>query len=101
MLCDRAPPRRATLQHRIQDREQLAHTGRERRLLRLPRLTEALIERPNDSVPPRGDQRGHIEGRPHMGAAAPNGSPTFAKGVTSCNMILAWCRIGDGSPTAY
>ncbi|KAF4516168.1 hypothetical protein B566_EDAN000406 [Ephemera danica] len=42
---------RPTLQHRIENRKQLPHTGRQRQLLRFPGLAQALIEHPNHRIP--------------------------------------------------
>lgn len=50
------PSRRPILHHRIQNREQLPHAGRQHQLLRLPHLTESLIERPNHEVSARGGE---------------------------------------------
>ena len=72
-------PRCATRQHRIENREQLPHAGRQRQLLRLARLTQALVERPNRRIPARGDQRRHIERASDVGKSAPDGSPTFER----------------------
>ena len=85
------PPRRPTLQHRVEDGEQLPHAGRERQLLGLPRLTQALIEHSNDGISSCGDQRRHIEGRPHMGAPTPNGSSALESAA------VAWKRGDAGS----
>jgi hypothetical protein len=45
-LTGRYPPRCPVLQHRVENREELLHVGRQGELLRLPRLTQALIEAP-------------------------------------------------------
>ena len=39
-------------EHGVQDDRQFAHACRQRQLLRLPRLAESLIERPNDGIEP-------------------------------------------------
>src|SRR5439155_15728793 len=59
-------------EHRVQNREELAHAGREGHLLRLAGREEALIDRANHGVATRGDQRGHVERRANGSPSAPN-----------------------------
>jgi hypothetical protein len=50
MVCLHQPPGRPMFQHRIEDREQLAHADRQLHLLRLPGSLQALIEGSNDGI---------------------------------------------------
>lgn len=78
MLRHRFTPRCPRLEHRIQDHEQLAHARRQRQLLRLARLTQALIERLDGRVVVGRHKGGHIQGRASLRAAAPDRA--FARG---------------------
>jgi hypothetical protein len=66
--------------HGIHHRQQFTHTGRQRDLWRVAGLTQPLIERFQDAIMTRRHQRAHIEGRPHSGAATPDG-PFSAEGA--------------------
>lgn len=59
-------------EHRIHDRQQLAHAGHEGHFLGLTRRTQPLIEGANDGIEARGHNRCHVEGRPHLRPAAPD-----------------------------
>lgn len=57
------PPGRPMLQHRIEDRQQLAHARGEGHLLGLSRALQALIEDPDHRIEPGGNNGPHIWGR--------------------------------------
>ena len=65
-------PRRVRPHHGVQDREQLAHAGDERDLLRLAGRDESTIEGANDDVASSGDKRPHVEYGADRRAAAPD-----------------------------
>jgi hypothetical protein len=70
------PPRRAMCEHRIDDRQQLAHAGHQGHLLGLPHRTQALIETSNDGIEACGDDRCHIEGGTHLSPPTPDRAAT-------------------------
>ena len=59
-------------QHRIENRQQLAHAGGEGHLLRLPRSLPALIEDSDHRIEPGGHDRAHIEDGAYVRASAPD-----------------------------
>jgi hypothetical protein len=62
--------------HSVQNRQQLAHTGRQRDLFGFARGTQALIKPFEHWVVPDCDQRTHVQGGPHMGTATPDSAGT-------------------------
>src|SRR6266436_3440071 len=48
-------------EHGVENREELAHTGRESHLLRLAGSEEALVKLANYGIAPGGHQRGHVK----------------------------------------
>jgi hypothetical protein len=54
------------LEHGINDGEELAHAGDERDLLGLPCSAQADVEVADGGIKSRGNDRSHIERRPHM-----------------------------------
>lgn len=59
-------------EHRVEDRQQLEHTGGQGDLLRLARGEEPLVERPDDGVVAGGDERAHIQRRAQPRPPAPD-----------------------------
>jgi len=60
--------------HGIQDRQQLAHTGRQGDLFGFARGAQALIKGLKHRVVPHRDQGTHGQGSAHGGASAPDGA---------------------------
>jgi hypothetical protein len=84
MLCTRHllhVPRLLVLDHGIENRQELAHTGRQRDLRYFAGRAQALIKPFEDVVIPDRDQRTHVQGRPDMGATTP-GRAGPPQGVT-------------------
>ena len=59
-------------QHRIEDRQQFVHAGRERHLLGFPRALQPLIEGADHGIKASRDDRAHIEDRTHLRASTPD-----------------------------
>src|SRR5262249_31313830 len=59
-------------EHRIENREELAHAGREGNLLRLAGREEALVKLANNGVATGGHQRGHVQRGANRSASAPD-----------------------------
>src|SRR6266436_6674424 len=59
-------------EHGVENREELAHTGRESHLLRLAGSEEALVKLANYGIAPGGHQRGHVKRRANRSAATPD-----------------------------
>ena len=64
-----------SLDHRIEYSQQLAHTSRQRQLLRFSCRQQPLVEDPEHRIVSAGDQRSHVEHSPHSGSAAPDTAP--------------------------
>ena len=60
------------LHHRVEDRQQLPHTGRQGHLLGLARRTQALVERADHGIESGGHEGAHVEDRTHLCATAPD-----------------------------
>ena len=70
-------------QHRIEDRQQCSHAGRERHLFRFAGCTQALIEDPDHRIEPCRHSGAHIEHRTHLRPSTPDGaSPPQRAAVT-------------------
>src|SRR5437870_11940199 len=65
-------PNGVCAEYRIENREELAHAGREGDLLRLAGREEALIKLANYGVVTSGHQRAHVERRPNGSPSAPD-----------------------------
>ena len=57
--------------HRVQDGEQLTHTGGKSYLFGLPCGTETLVEAPDNGVITRRHQGSHVESCPYRGLSSP------------------------------
>ncbi len=64
------------LEHRVENTEQLAHTGHQRHLFGLASFQEPLIEGSDGRIVLGGYQGSHIEGGPYPGPAAPDSTPS-------------------------
>jgi hypothetical protein len=58
--------------HRIQDDEQLVHARHQRDFFGLSLREQPVIEGPDNGIPLRRDQRGHLQSRPDHRAATPD-----------------------------
>ena len=67
---NRFVPRRPGSDHRIENGQQLAHTGDDGDLLRFAGGDLAGIEALNHTIESAGSERGHVEGAPDLGAPA-------------------------------
>ena len=82
MLCARHllhVPRLLVLDHGIEHRQELAHTG-QRDLCSLPRSPQTLVKRFEYWIIAHRHQGTHVQGGPHMGASPP-GRPTASEGT--------------------
>ena len=61
-------------QHRIQDRQQLAHARGQGNFGRLPRGAQPLVEGFEHRIMTHGDQGAHIQHAAHQGATTPHGA---------------------------
>jgi len=66
-------------QHRIQDRQQLAHACGRGNLGRLPHAAQPLVEGFKDRIMTHSDQGAHIQHAAHRGATAPHDALAFAR----------------------
>ena len=69
--------------HRIKNREQLAHTSDQSDFENFALGPQTFIEVPNHGVASGGDQRSHVESTAHRGSATPNGAPTFKRAAVA------------------
>ncbi len=65
-------PGGSTFNHRVEDDQELVHTGGQCHLLRLLFLTEALVERLNDGIAPGCHQGCHVQHGSDLSTSAPN-----------------------------
>src|SRR5919199_695741 len=72
---ERRTPGGALTQDRVQNEEQLVHTGRKGDLLGFAGSAQALVEGADDGIVPRGDQRSQVQGRAHPGPSASDDAP--------------------------
>ena len=79
-------------QHRIEDRQQLAHAGRERHLLRFARALQALIEGPDHRIESGSDDRTHIEDGANLCASAPHSSSPSERPA----IAIQWSHANEG-----
>ena len=97
-------PRRVRPHHRIQDREQLAHTGDECDLLGLASRDEAKVEGANNRVASGRDKRAHVEHGADRRAASPEDSLASegAAVIEAYRMLVAPALLKDvlNEPTA-
>src|SRR5574342_400416 len=63
--------------HRIQNREQLAHTGDQSDFEKFALGGQTFVEVSNHGVASSGDQRRHVQSAAHRSSATPNGAPTL------------------------
>lgn len=76
-------PRGSAFHHRIENGEQFPHAGRQRQLLCLARLTQALIEGANHRIPPCGHQCRHVERGADVRPPTPNCPSPFERAAVS------------------
>ena len=67
-------PRLLVLDQGMENRQELAHTGREGDLGGFPGGAQAMVEGRHNRVVPDGGDGGHVEHGAHVGAAAPDGA---------------------------
>src|SRR5262245_48549246 len=101
MLCARhlrRLPRGLVLHHSRENRQELAHAGRQRDLRRFATRPQVFIKPFEYRVVPNRNERTHIQGGPDMGAtttdrpAAPQGASVSMKGSNTdqgCNALAA------------
>src|SRR6266511_3700546 len=101
MLCARhlrRLPRGLVLHHSSENRQELAHAGRQRDLRRFATRAQVCIKPFEYRVVPNRNERTHIQGGPDMGATtpdrpgAPQGSTVSMKGSNTdqgCNALAA------------
>ena len=65
-------PRRVCPHDGVENREQFAHTGREREFLRLARRKETAVESADDRIATGRDERPHVEHGPHRCPPTPH-----------------------------
>ena len=63
--------------HRIKNREQLAHASDQRDLEKFAVSSQPFIEVSDHAVASGSDQRSHVQRTTHWSSAAPNRAPTF------------------------
>ncbi len=68
-------PRGFCLEHRVQDRQQFAHTGGQGDLGRFAGRPQPLVERFDHGITPAGGDRGHVQHRPDPGPPAEDHAP--------------------------
>lgn len=64
-------PRLLVCCHGIENRQELAHTSRQRNLRHFASCTQALIKPFEDGLIPNCNERTHVQDGPDMGASAP------------------------------
>ena len=69
--------------HRIKNREQLAHASNQRDFENFALCRQTIVEVPNHRVTPGGDQGSHVQSTAHRGSAAPDGAPTFERAAVA------------------
>jgi hypothetical protein len=99
MLCARHllhVPGCLVLAHGVEDRQELAHAGRQRYLLGFARGAQALVKGFEHRIIADGHEGTHVQGRPHLCASTPGGaSPrrvplSRLRGATPTRAAMRW-----------
>ena len=69
--------------HRIKNREQLAHASDQGDFEQFALGRQTLVEVPNHGITSGSDQGGHVQSTAHRGSAAPDGAPTFERAAVA------------------
>lgn len=108
-------PASPKFQHRIENRQQLAHAGGECHLLRLSHSLQTLINDTDHGIEPGGNNDPHIENSTHLRTANPHISLEMSRYhnpvgprprgrdlvIRQCAEFLETCQEGRGQDLGY